>query len=127
MGDYLINRLIILRLQLFGDLFSNNASYFTIIDDYFIFGATVASLEYLIDNYKSENTLASSQNFSNYSNYFSSKSNLFFYINPGKIAATLKNKLQNSYQKSLIFNTNSNFYLFCYIKFDLERDSSIVA
>jgi len=88
-------------------LFNNNAPYFTTIDDYFIFGSTVASLEYLIDNYKSKNTLANNQNFSNYSNYFSSKSNLFFYINPGEIAITLKNKLQNSYQKNFIFNADS--------------------
>jgi hypothetical protein len=93
--------------QLFGDLFNNNAPYFTIIDDYFIFGSTVASLEYLIDNYKSKNTLVNSQNFSNYSSYFSSKSNLFFYINAGKIATALKNKLQNSDQKKFIFNADS--------------------
>ena len=108
-SEYSINTLADANItaQLFGDLFNNNASYCTIIDDYFIFGSTVASLEDLIDNYKSENTLASSQHFRNYSNHFSSTSNLFFYINPGKIATTLKNKLQNSYQTDLIFNTDS--------------------
>jgi len=108
-SEYSINTLADANItaQLFGNLFNNNAPYFTIMDDYFIFGSTVASLEGLIDNYKSENTLASSQHFSNYSNYFSSKSNLFFYINPGRIAAALKNKLKNSYQKNLVFNTDS--------------------
>ena len=93
--------------QLFGDLFNNTTPYYTTIEDYFIFGTTIASLEYLIDNYTSDNTLANSQHFSNYNSYFSSKSNLFFYINPGKIAATLKDKLKASYGKSLNFNTDS--------------------
>ncbi|MDC3305469.1 hypothetical protein OAV36_00955 [Flavobacteriales bacterium] len=93
--------------QLFGDLFNNNTPYFTIIDDYFIFGSTIASLEYLIDNYISDNTLANSQNFSNYDSYLSAKSNLLFYINPGKIANALKDKLQASYSKNLNFNTDS--------------------
>ena len=88
-------------------LSSTNTPYFTTIDDYFIFGSTIASLEYLIDNYTSGNTLENSQQFSNYSSYFSSKSNLFFYINPGKIATALKDKLQTSYSKNLNFNADS--------------------
>ena len=93
--------------QLFGDLFSTSAPYFTIIDNYFIFGANISSLEYLIDNYHSENTLANNQHFSNYSSHFSSKSNMFFYINPSKMVAGLKEKLQISYRKKLNFNTDS--------------------
>ena len=56
--------------HLFGDLFKTKTPYFTIIDDYFIFGANIASLEYLIDNYNSDNTLANNQHFNNYSNNF---------------------------------------------------------
>ncbi len=93
--------------QLFGDLFNNNTPYFIIINDYFIFGPTIASLEYLIDNYRSENTLDNSLYFKNYKNYFSSRSNLFFYINPGKIATTLKDRLEDSFQRKVIFNTDS--------------------
>jgi len=93
--------------QLFGDLFKKHTPYFTVIDNYFIFGSTIASLEYLIDNYKSDNTLANSQHFSNYSSYFSSKSNMFFYINIGKMANGLKDKLRKSYSKKLNFNTDS--------------------
>ena len=107
--EYTINTLADANItaKLFGGLFNTNAPYFTIIDDYFIFGISVASLEYLIDNYTSRNTLVNSQQFSNYDNYFSSKSNLFFYINPGEIATTLKNKLQNSYKKKFNFNADS--------------------
>ena len=108
-AEYTINTLADANItaQLFGDLFESNTPYFTIIGDYFIFGSTLASLEYLIDNYKNENTLVNSQSFKNYSNYFSSKSNLFFYIKPSKILASLKDKLRDSYQKKLIFNTDS--------------------
>jgi hypothetical protein len=108
-GEYSISTIrdANITAQLFGSLFSTNTPYFTTIDDYFIFGSTIASLEYLIDNYTSGNTLENSQQFSNYSSYFSSKSNLFFYINPGKIATALKDKLQTSYSKNLNFNADS--------------------
>ncbi|MBT5615640.1 MAG: hypothetical protein HOJ77_05215, partial [Flavobacteriales bacterium] len=91
--------------QLFGDIFGSSTPYFITIEDYFIFGSTIASLEYLIDNYTGNNILTNNQHFNNYSSYLSSKSNLFFYINPGKTAVALKEKLQTSYGKNL------NFYL----------------
>ena len=93
--------------QLFGDIFNSTTPYFINIEDYFIFGSTIASLEYLIDNYTSNNTLSNNQHFNNYSSYLSSKSNLFFYINPGKTAITLKEKLQTSYRKKLNFSLDS--------------------
>ncbi len=108
-SDYAINTIADPKItaHLFGDLFEQSTPYFTSINDYFIFSNTVASLEYLIDNYKGKNTLVNSKHFSNYSNYFSSKSNLFFYINPGKTASALKNKLQANFSKQLVFNTDS--------------------
>tara|TARA_B110000459_G_scaffold202405_1_gene255459 strand:- start:293 stop:2905 length:2613 start_codon:yes stop_codon:yes gene_type:complete len=93
--------------QLFGDMFNSTNPYFITIEDYFIFGPTIASLEYLIDNYTSNNTLANNQNFNNYIRYLSSKSNLFFYINPGRTAVSLKEKLQTSYRKKLKFSADS--------------------
>ena len=93
--------------QLFGDIFNNTTPYFITIEDYFIFSSTIASLEYLIDNFTSNNTLANNQHFNNYSRYLSSKSNLFFYINPGKTAVSLKDKLQTSYGKDLNFSIDS--------------------
>jgi hypothetical protein len=93
--------------QLFGDIFSCATPYFITIEDYFIFGSTIASLEYLIDNYTSNNTLSNNQHFNNYISYLSSKSNLFFYINPGKTVESLKEKLQTSYRKELNFSLDS--------------------
>ena len=43
--------------NLFGDLFYYNTPYFTIIDDYFIFGGSEVSIQYIIDNYNSKHTL----------------------------------------------------------------------
>ena len=93
--------------QLFGDIFNSTTPYFITIEDYFIFGSTIASLEYLIDNYTSNNTLANNKHFNNYSSYLSSKSNLFFYINPGRTVESLKEKLQTSYRKELNFSLDS--------------------
>lgn len=108
-GQYSINTIrdANITAQLFGDIFISTTPYFITIEDYFIFGSTIASLEYLIDNYTSNNTLSNNQHFNNYSNYLSSKSNFFFYINPGKIVESLKERLQTSYRKELNFSLDS--------------------
>jgi len=93
--------------QLFGDIFSSTTPYFITIEDYFIFGSTIASLEYLIDNYTSNNTLSNNKHFNNYSSYLSSKSNLFVYINPGKTAVSLKEKIKKNYGINLDFSPDS--------------------
>ena len=100
--------------NLFGELFTCNTPYFTIIEDYFIFGSSRASIKYIIDNYKAENTLQNNTYFSNYSTYISSKSNLLFYINPGRTLANIQEKLQTNYRKKIAFDTDSilNFTAF---------------
>jgi len=108
-GQYSINKIrdANITAQLFGDIFNSTTPYFITIEDYFIFGSTIASLEHLIDNYTSENTLSNNLHFNNYNSYLSSKSNLFFYINPGKTAVSLKDNLQTSYGKNLNFSIDS--------------------
>ena len=108
-SEYSINTLreTNITAQLFGDIFNSTTPFFITIEDYFIFGSTIASLEYLIDNYKNNNTLAKYNHFKNYSSYLSSKSNFLFYINPGKIVLTLKDKLQTIYIKDLNFSLDS--------------------
>ena len=100
--------------NLFGELFTCSASYFTIIDDYFIFGTSEASIEYIINNYNEKNTLNNSVHFKNYRTYLSSKSNLLFYINPGRTLANLKNRLQANYNNKISFDKDSilNFTAF---------------
>ena len=100
--------------NLFGELFTCSASYFTIIDDYFIFGTSEASIQYIINNYNEKNTLNNSVHFKNYRTYLSSKSNLLFYINPGRTLANLKNRLQANYNNKISFDKDSilNFTAF---------------
>ena len=108
-AQYSINTIrdVNITAQLFGDIFSSATPYFITIEDYFIFGSTIASLEYIIDNFTSNNTLSNNQHFNNYSSYLSSKSNLFCYINPGKTVEYLKEKLQTNYRKELNFSLDS--------------------
>ncbi|MDC0204711.1 hypothetical protein OAJ65_02830, partial [Flavobacteriales bacterium] len=100
--------------NLFGDLFSCHTPYFTIIDDYFIFGNSESSIQYIIDHYNGKNTLYNNEYFRSYRTYISSKSNLFFYINPGRALVNLKEKLQANYRKKMSFNKDSilNFTAF---------------
>ena len=108
-GDYNINNIKDKNItgHLFGELFNTNAPYFTILNNYFIFGPTIGSLEYVIDNYQSKNTLNNNRQFENYQDYLSLKSNLLFYLNPGKTASSLKNKLNTKQNKKIKFIADS--------------------
>ena len=94
-----------LTANLFGNIFSSRSPYFTTINDYFIFGSSVTSLEYIIDNFTAKNTLVKNQSFERLNSYISDNANLFFYINPGKTAETLISKAHNIDQ--IIYNTDS--------------------
>ena len=96
--DFRINKIIAnnLTANLFGELFKTNNPFFTTINDYFIFGRSVVSLEYIIDNYTLNNILSNNKSFKNFSSYISNDANIFLYINPGKTAQTLKNSLIDS-------------------------------
>ena len=61
--------------------FKQNANYFTVINDYFFFSDKVTSLEYLIENYISNNTLFESKYFNTFNNIIPSESNMFYYLN----------------------------------------------
>ena len=75
--------------NLFGDLFACKTPYFTIIEDYFIFGDSELSIQHIIDNYNGKNTLHNKQSFKNYRHYLSSTSNFLFYLNPGQLLLNL--------------------------------------
>ena len=91
--------------HLFGELFNNEAPYFTIINDYFIFGKSKSAIEYIIDNYNNRNTLSNSNHYQKFSSLLSSKSNLLLYINPGKILSSLK--LDKKHLKNIDLNIDS--------------------
>ena len=105
--DFRINKIIDNNLtsNLFGELFKANNPFFTTINDYFIFGSSALSLEYIIDNYTSNNILKKNKSFKKLNSYISNDANIFFYLNPGKTAETLKNSLINA--KPFSYNTDS--------------------
>ena len=108
-NNHQINKLFdhYLTANLFGDLLKVNNPYFTVINDYFIFGNSPSALEYIIDNYSSNNTLSNSKTYNKFSSYISNDANFYYYINPGKTAETLQNSFLNSYAKQLAFNNDS--------------------
>lgn len=105
--DYSINEIKDRKLtaNLFGELFKIDNPFFTTIDDYFIFGKSSVSLEYIIDNYKSKNVLSNNKSFKNLDYYISNKANIFLYLNPSKTAETFKNRLIN--RESFSYNADS--------------------
>ena len=84
-----------LTSNLFGELFKFNNSFFTTVNDYLIFGKSIASLEYIIDNYTSKRTYSNNKTVKNFSSYISNNANIFIYLNLGKTAESLKNSLVN--------------------------------
>lgn len=102
---------------LFGDIFSaKENSYFVAIEDYLIFGNSSSAVQYVIDNFNSRNTLSSSNHFKKFSQQISEKSNLFFYINPGKSADFLNNNLNKKWKDLLAIKEDSlqKFTAFAY-------------
>ena len=106
-NNFRINKIIDANLtaNLFGELFKTNNPFFTTINDYFIFGNSEISLEYIIDNYTSNNILSNNKSFKRLDSYISNDANIFLYLNPGKIAETLKNSLINT--ESFSYNPDS--------------------
>ena len=108
-SEYSINQIKESNLtgQLFGYLFNNDNSYFTIINDYLIFGKSISSIKYIIDNYKRGNTLSNNKYFNHYSNYLSKTSNFLFYINPYKTTQSIIQKLKQPYKEYITINPDS--------------------
>ena len=93
---------------LFGDVFSVKENpYFVAIENYLIFGNSSSSLEYVIDNYISKNTLSESKYFQNFKQQISGKANLFFYVNPGKSVEKLSNLLNKKWRDLFTINDDS--------------------
>lgn len=75
-----------LTYNIFGNRFNySQQNFFIVLDDYFIFSESISNLEYIIDNYISENTLVNNSNFNRFKQNISNKSNIFFYINSMKL------------------------------------------
>lgn len=68
-----------------GDYFKGNKrSYYTILEDYVVFGNDVGNLKNVINSYVRRKTLVKNKDFNQFYENFSAKSNYFVYINPKK-------------------------------------------
>ncbi len=94
-----------LTYNLFGPTLKANNRFFTTIDDYFIFGHSIVALEYVIDNFISQNTLSNNKSFKKLNSYISNSANIFLYINPGKTALAFREKIIN--KETFRFNADS--------------------
>ncbi len=105
--NFRINKIIDnnITANLFGNLFNANHSFLVVINDYFIFGTSESSLEYIIDNYIASNTLSEKSSFKRLNKYISKDANVFFYLNPGKTFETIYNSLMSS--KSISYDLDS--------------------
>lgn len=71
-----------LARKIFGNVFRGvKNNYFTFVDNYLVFGNSIAALERLIRSNLRNTTLSSDIEFNRLSDYFSSRSNFCFYIN----------------------------------------------
>lgn len=107
---YDINKIIENKIivRLFGNLLDiNETPYFTNIEDILFFSNNPKGLKYIIDNYNSKNTLRESEHFTKYKNIISINSNLFLYINIGKMSEKIINNLKEEYQEKLNINKDS--------------------
>ncbi|MEN8817306.1 MAG: DUF3352 domain-containing protein [Nonlabens sp.] len=70
-----------------GSLFENiEKPYYTIIDDYVIFSNSPKTLKLFIDSYEAEETLENDEYFQEFREEFSSKSNVFLYVDTNKLS-----------------------------------------
>ncbi|MFT6746316.1 MAG: hypothetical protein ACJAZ2_000655 [Glaciecola sp.] len=68
-----------------GDFFKGNKrSYYTILEDYVVFGNDEGNLKNVINSYVRRKTLVKNKDFNQFYENFSDKSNYFVYINPKK-------------------------------------------
>ena len=110
---------------LFGDIFKNSkTSFFVALENYLIFTSNTTSLEYLIDNLNSRNTLANTNHFKNFREQISSKSNLFYYTNPGKSFDNLNDNLNKKWS-NLFFMNEDSLQKFTAFAFQINVGSSL--
>ena len=75
--------------NLFGSLFKKDNPFFTTINNFFIFGNSELAIKNIIDYYTTKNILAKDRSFKKLDPYISQSTNIFLYLNPGKIKEAL--------------------------------------
>lgn len=117
---------------LFGSMFNAEGNeYCTLSDNYLIFGNSAGALQAYVRNILSNNTLNTSLEFNEFSEYFSNQTNFFFYNKPSlssnlfntylkqDLVARLKNDKINNLQAFVFqFNVNDgNIYNNIFVKY----------
>ena len=98
--NYTINKLEgknLIQMILENNINKNNFQYYTIINNYIIFGKTVLSIQTLINIYITNNRLISQNEYFKFKNSSIGKANLFNYINPVKINNYLNYNIKQKY------------------------------
>ncbi|NTW33942.1 MAG: hypothetical protein HGB12_15225 [Bacteroidetes bacterium] len=81
---------------LFGNLFSGvDGKYYSIIEDYIVFGNSVNELKSFLKSYSDEKTLRNNNGYINFSKNISPKSNIYLYCNLKKSLGLFANYLNN--------------------------------
>jgi hypothetical protein len=108
--NYLIFRNPIANVtqKLFGGVFSKNSPvFYTMIDDYLVFGNSVNGLKAYINDVVLQNTLIKTNHYKSFSNLLSTNSNIYFYAQIPKSQVLYSTLLTTDYQKLLENNMHS--------------------
>ncbi len=95
--------------------------YFTIIDDYVIFSNHPQTLKNIINDYESQQTLAMSDTYQEFSEHFEATSNVFAYINMPLFYKNLMAMISPEAQKQL---QNNKDYITCFSQIGLQLSAS---
>lgn len=80
---------------LFGDLFAGiETAYFTFIDNYLVFGNNIDALSFFLRENALNKTLQTDITYRSFSEHFSAKSNIFFFLNPSRAEKLLSSFLK---------------------------------
>jgi hypothetical protein len=92
----------------FGELFGPlDSAYYTIINNYVIFGSSPTSLDLFISGYLSGKTLDKNENYKSFSDNVSDKASFCFYANIRKSFGLLNSIMANDISRSLWKNENN--------------------
>ncbi|MFN6944959.1 MAG: DUF3352 domain-containing protein [Cytophagaceae bacterium] len=91
--------------------------YFTVIDDYVIFSNHPQTIKNIIDDYKSELTLAKSEEFGTFLDQFDRKNNIFIYVHPPILHGSLQGFV--SHETWLDVKKNKD-YITCFPQFGFQ-------
>ncbi|MCK4662390.1 MAG: hypothetical protein KAT68_05970 [Bacteroidales bacterium] len=125
---FLINKFPVNNLPeiLFGNLFSNfESDYYTFIDNYIVFGNSIASLKKIIKANVLKTTLINDINYKEFTDFLSSKSNFFFFTNI-PLSVELYQVYSNKKLNEIINESTDVFQKFYALGFQFSSSKSMI-